>query len=122
MKIKKVCYNKLDFRWDVIILTEKDIICLIEKILDNKFTKDRNFIKYTFYELRVKLNLSELELYHFLRLIEIKLENLGYKVYLTGDTYILRNNKKIVRENELLIAIKGKENNEFKEQSKRKRN
>lgn len=61
MKIQKICYNKLDFRWDVIILTEKDIICLIEKTLDNKFTKDRNFIKYTFYELRVKLNLSELE-------------------------------------------------------------
>ena len=105
----------------MIILTEKDIICLIEKILDNKFTKDRNFIKYTFYELRVKLNLSEEELYYFLRLIKIKLENLGYKVYLTGDTYILRNNKKIVRENELLIAIKEKENNEFKEQYKRKR-
>ena len=69
-------------------MTEKDIICLIEKTLDNKFTKDRNFIKYTFYELRVKLNLSELELYHFLRLIEIKLENLGYKVYFTGDKYV----------------------------------
>ena len=88
MKIQKICYNKIDFRWDVIILTEKDIICLIEKTLDNKFTKDRNFIKYTFYELRVKLNLSELELYHFLRLIEIKLENLGYKVYFTGDKYV----------------------------------
>ena len=61
-------------------MTEKDIIYLIEKTLNNKFTKDTNFIKYTFYELRVKLNLSEEELYHFLRLIKIKLENLGYKV------------------------------------------
>ena len=122
MKIQKICYNKLDFRWDVIILTEKDIICLIEKTLDNKFTKDRNFIKYTFYELRVKLNLSELELYHFLRLIEIKLENLGYKVYFTGDKYVLNEKNKQVKDNELLIAIKEQRNNEFKKQSKRKRN
>ena len=103
-------------------MTEKDIIYLIEKTLNNKFTKDTNFIKYTFYELRVKLNLSEEELYHFLRLIKIKLENLGYKVYLTGDSYILKDKNKQVKDNELLIAIKEQENNEFKEQSKRKRN
>ena len=87
-------------------MTEKDIINLIEQTLDNKFTKDTNFIKYTFYELRVKLNLSELELYHFLRLIKIKLENLGYRVYFTGDNYIFKDKNKQVKENELLIAIK----------------
>ena len=88
-------------------MTEKDIIYLIEKTLDNKFTKDINFIKYTFYELRVKLNLSKLELYHFLRLIKIKLENLEYRVYFTGDEYVLNGKNKRVKDNELLIAIKG---------------
>ena len=101
-------------------MTEKDIINLIEQTLDNKFTKDINFIKYTFYELRVKLNMSELELYHFLRLIKIKLENLGYKVYNTGDTYIIRGNKNIVKENQLLVAIKEQEKNELKKRTKRK--
>ena len=103
-------------------MTEKDIISLIEQTLDNKFTKDRNFIRYTFYELRVKLDLSEEELYYFLKLIKIKLENLGYKVYFTGDKYVLNEKNKQVRENELLIAIKEQRNNEFKKQSKRKRN
>ena len=105
----------------MIILTEKDIISLIEQTLDNKFTKDRNFIRYTFYELRVKLDLSEEELYYFLKFIKIKLENLGYRVYFTGDKYVLNEKNKQVKDNELLIAIK-EQKNEFKEQSKRKRN
>ena len=102
-------------------MTEKDIISLIEQTLDNKFTKDRNFIRYTFYELRVKLDLSEEELYYFLKFIKIKLENLGYRVYFTGDKYVLNEKNKQVKDNELLIAIK-EQKNEFKEQSKRKRN
>lgn len=99
-------------------MSEKDIIYLIEKTLNNKFTKDTNFIKYTFYELRVKLNLSEEELYHFLRLIKIKLENLGYKVYFTGDKYVINERNKQVKENELLIAIKGENNNESEKRTK----
>lgn len=99
-------------------MNEKDIINLIEQTLDNKFTKDTNYIRYTFYELRVKLNLSELELYHFLRFIKIKLENLGYKVYFTGDNYILKDKNKQVKENELLIAIKGENNNESEKRTK----
>lgn len=105
----------------MIILTEKDIISLIEQTLDNKFTKDRDFIRYTFYELRVKMNLSEEELYHFLRLIKIKLENLGYNVYFTRDNYIFEDKNKQVKENELLIAIKGEKENELKKRAKRKR-
>lgn len=102
-------------------MNEKEIINLIEITLKDKLNKDSYFIRYTFYELRAKLNLSEVELYHFLRLIKIKLENLGYKVYFTGDKYIFNETNKQVKENELLIAIK-EQKNEFKEQSKRKRN
>ena len=103
-------------------MNEKEIISLIETTLKDKLSKNTNFIRYSFYELRIKFNLTKEELYHFLRLIKIKLENLGYKVYLTGDSYILKDKNKQVKDNELLIAIKEKENNEFKEQSKRKRN
>ena len=92
-------------------MNEKEIINLIEITLKDKLNKDSYFIRYTFYELRVKLNLSEVELYHFLRLIKIKLENLGYKVYFTGDKYIFNETNKQVEENELLIAIKEQEKN-----------
>lgn len=103
-------------------MNEKEIINLIEITLKDKRIKDSNFIRYTFYELRVKFNLTKEELYNFLRLAKIKFENSGYKVYFMGDNYILNQKTKQVRENELLIAIKEQENNEFKEQSKRKRN
>ncbi len=93
-------------------MNEKEIINLIEITLKDKLNKDSYFIRYTFYELRVKLNLSEVELYHFLRLIKIKLENLGYKVYFTGDKYIFNETNKQVEENELLIAIKEQEKND----------
>ncbi len=93
-------------------MNEKEIINLIEITLKDKLNKDSYFIRYTFYELRVKLNLSEVELYHFLRLIKIKLENLGYKVYFTGDKYIFNESNKQVKENELLIAIKEQEKND----------
>jgi predicted RND superfamily exporter protein len=96
----------------VLNLNEKEIINLIEITLKDKLNKDSYFIRYTFYELRVKLNLSEVELYHFLRLIKIKLENLGYKVYFTGDKYIFNETNKQVEENELLIAIKEQEKND----------
>lgn len=52
---------------------------------------------------------EEEELYRFLRLARIKLENLGYKVYFTGDKYIFNESNKQVKENELLIAIKEQE-------------
>lgn len=103
-------------------MNEKEIINLIEITLNDKFNKNNNFIKYTFYELRVKLNLTEEELYNFLRLAKIKLENSGYKVYYTGDKYIFNEDDKQVRDNELLIAIKEKEKNELKSGTKRKRN
>lgn len=93
-------------------MNEKEIINLIEITLKDKLNKDSYFIRYTFYELRVKINLTEEELYHFLRLIKIKLENLGYKVYFTGDKYIFNETNKQVEENELLIAIKEQEKND----------
>lgn len=103
-------------------MNEKEIISLIETTLKDKLSKNSNFIRYSFYELRIKFNLTKEELYNFLRLAKIKFENSGYKVYFMGDNYILNQKTKQVRENELLIAIKEQENNEFKEQSKRKRN
>lgn len=42
----------------------------------------------------------------FLQLCETKLDNLGYKVYQTGDRYIYNNTNKKVEDNELIIAIK----------------
>lgn len=81
----------------------------IDNNIDNKINKNADFIKYTFYELRVKENLSEGEMYSFLSLAKTKLENTGYKVYRTGQKYFYDYQEKQVNCNELLVAIKNNE-------------
>ena len=76
--------------------------------IDKKISENPNYIRYTFYELRVKNNLSEDEVDEFLRLSRNRLENLGYNVYFTGAKYIYDNANRTVQDNELLVAIKEK--------------
>ena len=78
----------------------------IDNELNKKLAANDKLIVYTYFELRVKLNLSKLEANRFLELTRIKLENIGYRVYMTGETYIFENHAKVVQENELLVAIK----------------
>ena len=75
----------------------------IDLYLENKIKQNKNCVIFTFYELRVKLNLSET--YSFLHLVSTKLENNKYKIYRTGQEYFY--NKKLkVEENQLMVAIK----------------
>ena len=47
----------------------------ITEYLDKKINKDENILKITFYEARIKLNLSEDETQEFLKLCKTRLEN-----------------------------------------------
>lgn len=91
-----------------VILSDKEIIQIIENTLIDKEKENHNYIRYTFYELRVKYNLSEEDANRFLFLIRIKLENEGYNVYFTGAKFEYNNARMIVQDNELMIAIKDK--------------
>ena len=44
-------------------------------------SKEKNYIRYTFYELRIKYNLSEKEVDEFLKLARTYYENNDYKVF-----------------------------------------
>lgn len=87
-------------------MNDKIIIKLIEDTLKNKMNENCNYIRYTFYELRVKYNLSEKDTDRFLFLIRTKLENENYKVYFTGTKFMYNNAKMTVQDNELIIAVK----------------
>lgn len=87
-------------------MDDKDIIKLIESTLKIKIKNNPNYIRYTYYELRVKNDLSEKDTDRFLLLIRTKLENQGYRVYFTGAKFEYNNSKITVQDNELLIAIK----------------
>ena len=79
---------------------------LCTKLLDSKMAGNENFIRFTFYELRVKNNLSEEDTDEFLRLAMTYLENKGYKVYIGNARYTYKNANQNVQPNELLIAFK----------------
>ena len=79
---------------------------LCNKLLEGKIAEDEKFIRITFYELRIKYNLSEEETNEFLRLCMIYLENKGYEVYIGNARYTYNNAMQNVQPNELLIAFK----------------
>ena len=78
----------------------------ITEYLDNKINSDENIVTITFYEVRIKFDLSEEETQEFLRLCKTRLENLGYQVYFTGAKYMYQGQNKVVQSNELMVAIK----------------
>lgn len=78
----------------------------ITNFLDNKIEQNENEIIIKFYEVRVKMNLSEEETDAFLGLCKTRLERLGYQVFFTGAKFVFNNTNRIVEPNELMVAIK----------------
>ena len=78
----------------------------LDNYINNKMNKDENLITFTYYEIRVKMNLSKEEVVIATDLIKKKLENNNYTVLFHGDVYYKHNQKVTVKENELLVAIK----------------
>lgn len=78
----------------------------VDSYLNYKLDENDNYILLTFYELRVKLGLSQIDTNEFLNLSAIRLKNIGYDVYFTGQEYDFNGEHRIVKDNELLVAIK----------------
>ena len=78
----------------------------IDLYLENKLKENSNYIIFTFYELRVKHNLSEEDTNEFLRLCMSSLDKKGYEVYIGNARYSYNNAKQNVQPNELLVAFK----------------
>ena len=79
---------------------------LYTKLLDSKIASNENFIRFTYYEVRVKNNLSEQDANEFLEIFKTYLENKNYEVYIGNARYNYNNLKTNVQPNELLIAFK----------------
>lgn len=78
----------------------------ITDFLDKKIEKDSNEIIITFYEIRVKMGLSEQETDTFLKFCKTRLENLEYQVFFTGAKFVYKNANRTVQPNQLMIALK----------------
>lgn len=89
-------------------------------IIDEKLEKNDEIVVFSFYELRIKYNLTEEEIEKFLTLSKNRFENSKYKVYFTGEKYEYENAIKTVKENELMVAVKIKKLDENKKKTKNK--
>ena len=71
-----------------------------------KEQQNSEFIRYSYYELKIKSNLTDEEIDRFLKVNRDYFENKDYNVYFTNAKYTYKNEDKIVEPNELMIAIK----------------
>lgn len=95
-------------------LAEKELICLINKLVDEKIDNDENFLRFTFYEVIVKNKVINKQEIDFITLAKNKLNNMGYSVYLQDQEFIYKDKNMKVQTNELLVAIKDKNRFKFK--------
>ena len=86
--------------------SEKMNTQFVEEYIIAKREMNENKIIFSFYELRVKNNLTEDQVNEFLRLSKIRLENLDYQVYFTGEKYKYNEENVTVKDNELMVAVK----------------
>ena len=97
-------------QYNIVMQNERGFVQMtledLSNIIEHKINQNKDFIKFTFYELRVKHNLSEDDSNIAIKLIKQKLSNYGYNVYLTGEKYTYNSTESVVPTNILLIAIK----------------
>ena len=65
-------------------MTEEQLKAFIINLIEQKELEDKNFIRYSFFELKVENGLTEEEIDEVLRVSRDYFENKGYKVYFTN--------------------------------------
>ena len=91
---------------EVIRMTKKELKAFVINFIELKEKENENYIRYSYYELKVKDNLNEKEIDEVLRISRDYFENKGYKVYFTNAEFEYQNARRKVESNELMIAIK----------------
>lgn len=82
------------------------IIAFINKKEKEKESSNRNYIEYSYYELKVKYGLTEEEIDEVLRVSRDYFENKNYNVYFTNAEFEWYGQKRKVETNDYMIAIK----------------
>lgn len=87
-------------------LTEKELMCLIDRLIEEKIEQNQEFLRFTFYEVMVKEKVPNSQENEFNMLAKNKLNNMRYIVYLQDQEFIYNEAKMRIQPNELLIAVK----------------
>ena len=78
----------------------------VERYVIEKIKENSKIIRCSFYELKVKLNLTDEQIDDFLKISKEILENMRYNVYFTGAKFKYENANRTVQDNEFMIAVK----------------
>ncbi len=100
-------YDKINKKFqEVRQMTEKELKQFTKELIESKEIENTNYIRYSYYELKVKDNLTEKEIDYVLKSSRDYFENKGYKVYFTNAEFEYQNVKRKVEINEYMIAFK----------------
>lgn len=89
-------------------MTEKELKRFTINFINEKVNENEEYIRYSFYELKIKNNLSDNEIDYVLKVSRDYFENKNYSVYFTNAKFEYQNAYRMVQPNELLIAIKNR--------------
>lgn len=87
-------------------MTEKELKVFTIKLIERKENENENYIRYSYYELKIKYELTENEINKVLRISRDYFENKGYKVYFTNMEFEYQRAKRKVESNEFMVAFK----------------
>lgn len=71
-----------------------------------KESPNKDYIEYSYYELKVKANLNEEEIDELLRVSRDHFQNKNYNVYFTNAEFEYNGQKRKVETNDYMVAIK----------------
>lgn len=87
-------------------MNEKELKAFIINFISIKENDNKDYIIYSYYELKVKLGLKENEIKELLRVSKNYFENKNYKVYFTDEEFEYKDKRITVETNNYMIAVK----------------
>jgi hypothetical protein len=87
-------------------MTEKELKAFTINLINKKAHENEEYIRYSYYELKVRNNLTDEEINEVLRISRDYFQNKEYRVYFTNAEFEYQNARRKVESNELMIAIK----------------
>ncbi|MBO5348450.1 MAG: hypothetical protein J6A89_01325 [Clostridia bacterium] len=78
----------------------------VRNYIADKIEKNSDEVRYSYFELKVKMDMDERDIDRFLKCSRIILEEHDYRVYFTGSKFEYKNAKRNVEDNEFMIAVK----------------
>lgn len=86
-------------------MKSEDLFKFVENFVNVKITKNNDIVKFSYFEIKIKMNMDEEDIDRFLKCSKIILEDQGYHVYQLGEKYNFEGEQRKVEDNEFLVAI-----------------